>query len=87
MASDLVAPAGEQHDGVPLLLPVMRGGRRIGAPPPLSEIRRHAAAAQHLLPAPLKALETMSYTVGIADSLRHLADECDRRIEVAQAVP
>jgi nicotinate phosphoribosyltransferase len=86
MASDLVAPADEQHDGVPLLVPVMRGGKRVAALP-LSEIRGHAAAALGDLPPPLAALETWRYPVTITDGLRRLADECDRRIAAAQAAP
>jgi nicotinate phosphoribosyltransferase len=42
MVGDLVSPVGEQHDGAPLLLPIMRGGRRISASPPFAEIRRCA---------------------------------------------
>jgi nicotinate phosphoribosyltransferase len=87
MAGDLVAPADERHDGVPLLVPVMRGGRRVAPSPPLSEIRRHATAALHHLPPRLAALERSPYPVAIADSLRRLADDCDRRIMAAQAAP
>jgi nicotinate phosphoribosyltransferase len=86
MAGDLVAPADEHHDGVPLLVPIMRGGQRISAPP-LAEIRLHAKTALRHLPPPLAALEPMSYPVVIADGLRRLADECDRRIAAAQEPP
>ena len=87
MAGDLVAPVGEQHDGVPLLMPVMRGGRRIAAELPLSEIRRYAAASLQQLPPRLSALETVPYPVAIADSLRRMADDCNQRIAAAQAAP
>ncbi|HXP75068.1 MAG TPA: nicotinate phosphoribosyltransferase [Stellaceae bacterium] len=86
MAGDLVAPADEHHDGVQLLVPVMRGGHRIAAPP-LADIRRHAASALRQLPPALAALGTMPYPVAISDSLRRLADDCDRRIVAAQAAP
>jgi nicotinate phosphoribosyltransferase len=85
LAGDVVAPAGERHDGIPLLLPVMRGGRRVAASPSLAEIRAHAKAELDRLPLPLAALEPMSYPVTIADGLRRLAEECDRRIEKAAA--
>jgi nicotinate phosphoribosyltransferase len=85
MARDLIAPAHEQHDGVPLLIPVMRGGKRLAPSPSLPEVRRHAATALDHLPPPLAALETSSYPVAIADGLRRLAEECDRRIAAAQA--
>jgi nicotinate phosphoribosyltransferase len=87
MVGDLVSPVGEQHDGVPLLIPIMRGGRRISASPPLSEIRRCATAGLEQLPPPLAALETLPYPVAIADSLRRLAEDCNRRIVAAQAAP
>jgi len=87
MAGDQVAPADEHHDGVPLLVPVMRSGRRLAALPSLSDIRRHAASALLHLPGSLAALEMTSYPVGIADSLRRLADDCDRRIAAAQGSP
>lgn len=80
MAGDLVAQADEQHDGIPLLVPVMRGGRRVHPLPLLAEMRRRAAAELDCLPPPLAALETSSYPVAISDSLRRLADDCDRRI-------
>lgn len=87
MAGDLVAPADERHDGTPLLVPVMRGGKRLAAAPSLAEIRWHSAAALHHLPPALAALARTHYPVAIADGLRHLADECDRRIMAAQSAP
>ncbi len=87
MVGDVVAPADEHHAGVPLLVPAMRGGRRVAALPPLAEIRLHVKAALHHLPPSLAALEPMAYSVVITDGLRRLADECDRRIVAAQEGP
>jgi nicotinate phosphoribosyltransferase len=87
MADDLVAPADEHHDGVPLLVPIMRDGQRIAAPPSLAEIRLRAETALHHLPPPLAALQSMAYPVVIADGLRRLADDCDRRIAAEQETP
>lgn len=87
LAGDLIAPADEQHEGEALLVPVMRGGKRIAASPPLSDIRQHAATQLHHLPPPLAALGAAPYPVMIADSLRHLAEVCDERIAAAQGAP
>lgn len=87
MTGDLVAPVGEPHEGTSLLVPTMRGGRRVGASPSLEEIRRHAVLALKSLPRPLAALETQAYPVAISDGLRRLAADCDRRIAAAQAIP
>jgi nicotinate phosphoribosyltransferase len=77
---DLVAPADEHHDGVPLLVPVMRGGRRVAPSPPIVEVRRQAKNALEQLPPPLAPLEPIACPVTIGDGLRRLAEECDRRI-------
>lgn len=87
IAGDLVAPTDESHDGIPLLAPVMRRGRRVSASPTLVDIRRDAATALDHLPPGLTALGTMPYPVAISDSLRRLARDCDRRIVAAQAAP
>jgi nicotinate phosphoribosyltransferase len=79
MAGDLLALEGGEHDGAPLLKPVMRGGRRVNGHPSLDEIRRHAAGSLQALPAELAALQPLAYRVDIDASLRALADACDRR--------
>lgn len=84
IAGDLIAPADEHHPGAPLLSSVMRDGKRVAPPLPLSEVRRHAAAELHHLPPPLAALETLAYPVAISDGLQRLAKECNRRIAAAQ---
>ena len=84
LAGDLVAPADEHHEGVPLLVPIMRGGQRVAATPSLAEIRLRARTELQHLPPALAALEPMVYPVAIADGLRRLADECDRRIMAGQ---
>jgi nicotinate phosphoribosyltransferase len=79
LAGDLLAPAAERHAGEPLLLPVMRAGRRLGAPPSLAEIRALAARELARLPEPLRALEPgASCAVEISPSLVELADALDR---------
>jgi len=80
MVGDLVAPADEHHDGVPLLIPVMRAGKRVAVSPPIAEIRLRAETELRHLPPPLAALGPMAYPVVISDGLRQLAAQCDRRI-------
>jgi nicotinate phosphoribosyltransferase len=63
----------------PLIEPVMRGGRRIGAGPSLAQARERAAAELRRLPQPLQALRTdASYPVTVSAALRALAREVDR---------
>jgi nicotinate phosphoribosyltransferase len=68
----------------PWLVPVMRGGRRRGAPPAFSDVRAHARREIEQLPAHLKQLEAYAtYLVQIADKLLCLADAVDRRFAIA----
>ncbi|HYM04470.1 MAG TPA: nicotinate phosphoribosyltransferase [Stellaceae bacterium] len=87
LAGDLVASPVGRHDGVALLVPVMRRGRRVAPSPPIAEVRRNAATALQQLPPALVALDIARYPVVIGDDLRRLADDCDRRIAAAQAAP
>lgn len=85
MTSDLVTPAGEQRDGVPLLVPVMRAGKRVGTPSSLAQIREHAKRELAQLPRRLATLESMTYPVEIDPALQRLARECDQRIAEMQS--
>ena len=88
MAGDLLAldaPSRGSHDGEPLLELVMQGGRRLHPPPSLDDIRRRAARELERLPEPLRRLEPgTTYEVEVADELKELAAEIDRRT-MAQA--
>ncbi len=77
---DVVTVEGDRQDGEPLLIPVMREGRRIGEQEPLSRIRMRAAEQLARLPQRLTALDAAPepYRVDIAPALRKLADEVDR---------
>jgi nicotinate phosphoribosyltransferase len=77
---DVVTVEGDRQDGEPLLVPVMREGRRIGEQEPLPRIRTRAAEQLARLPQRLTALDAAPepYRVEIAPALRRLADEVDR---------
>ena len=76
---DIVTTEDEASEGVPLVRPVMRGGRLVGPLPDLAELRAHAAAELRRLPVQLQRLESDArYPVEISPSLRELAKTADR---------
>ena len=81
MQCDVVAQEGESCAGDPLLVQVMRRGRRIGSSESLAQIRERAASQLARLPAELRALEPAArfYPVAISPALqamaRHIDDE------------
>ncbi|HUF87952.1 MAG TPA: nicotinate phosphoribosyltransferase [Thermohalobaculum sp.] len=82
MDGDTLSTEGDRQDGEPLLRPVMQAGRRVGAQPTLEASRAHAAAELARLPRHMRRLEPgPDYPVRVADPLRRLAEEVDRRIE------
>ena len=79
---------GPSPSGEPLLAPVMRDGRRLRPPTPLDEIRHHAKRELERLPEPLRRLEPgTTYPVEVADELKELAAEVDRRLDLQAARP
>jgi len=78
MARDVVTLESDPQPGEPLLVPVMRGGRRLTPAPALADIRSHAAANLSRLPEPLRRLETFDYPVELAPALHELAAAVDR---------
>ena len=81
MTGDVLALQGDHQAGEPLLVPVMRGGRRLAAPPALVGIRQKAAHGLAQLPESLRRLsEGTTLPVTIAPGLIAFAEEVDRRI-------
>lgn len=73
MACDRMARADESDDGVALLEPVMRDGRRIGAAESLDRVRERTASSLAALPADLRELEaTEVYPVELSPGLKAL---------------
>jgi nicotinate phosphoribosyltransferase len=80
MTCDVLSVEGDRHSGEQLVVPVMKGGKRIGTKPSLHDIRKRAAANLASLPEPLRRLEAFDYPVTPADKLKQLASDVDRRL-------
>jgi nicotinate phosphoribosyltransferase len=64
----------------------MRNGKRVASAPSLEDIRRHCKREFARLPAPLQRLDPGAvYPVEVAQVLRDLADEVDRRLLARRA--
>ena len=81
MVGDVLSVEDDPQSGEALLVPVMTAGRRLSAKPSLEGIRDHVRHELARLPEPLRRLRTSpAYLVEVADALRKLADETDRRL-------
>ena len=78
MRGDVLSLETDKQQGETLIVPVMRGGKRVAPAPTLAQIRERAAAELKRLPEPLKRLEAFDYPVTISDALKALAAEADR---------
>lgn len=81
LKGDVITTVHDRQEGMPLLQPIMREGRRIDSPPPLTELRKRTAAQLAHLPSHLRALETgPAYEVRISSTLQELAEALDREM-------
>lgn len=81
LLSDCVALASDPQPGEPLLVPVMRGGRRVSPPIPLADLRIRTSHNVQRLPDRLKALSPAEpYAVQISPSLQTLAKTMDEQM-------
>jgi nicotinate phosphoribosyltransferase len=81
MAGDTLSTADDQQPGEPLLIQVMRAGRRVAPDPSLTDVRTRFQRDLARLPEPLRQLKpAAAYDVGVAESLIALAAETDRRV-------
>jgi nicotinate phosphoribosyltransferase len=79
MRGDILSLETDRQSGEPLIVPVMRAGKRIAPVPTLTAIRERAAKDLARLPDPLKQLARDShYPVEIAEALMTLSREIDR---------
>jgi nicotinate phosphoribosyltransferase len=78
MCRDTLSVETDTKPGEPLIVQVMRGGKRISPSPTLAQIRERAARDLARLPEPLRQLnEGASYPVTVADALTELAARAD----------
>ena len=78
MCRDTLSVETDTKPGEPLIVPVLRGGKRIVPSPTLAQIRERAARDLARLPEPLRHLnEGASYPVTVADALTDLAAKTD----------
>jgi nicotinate phosphoribosyltransferase len=80
MRGDVLTLEGDKQDGEALIVPAMRGGKRIGPASSLAQIRERAARELARLPEPLRRLESgVAYPVEISAKLKALAAQTDAR--------
>jgi len=85
MVGDVLGVEGHVKEGEALIQPVMQNGKRLRPAPSLDEIRQHAKRELQRLPDPLRTLDpAMTYPVAIADELKALAAEFDRRLQTVK---
>jgi nicotinate phosphoribosyltransferase len=78
IASDVLAFRQEALPAEALLIPVMRDGKRLASPQPLSSLRQYAATQLARLPDSLRTLDRSEpFKVAISESVRQCADELD----------
>jgi len=81
LVRDFVGLETEKLTDNPLMIPVMRKGRRLHEPEPLATIRNRAAASLATLPKNLRALDRAEpYAIDISAEVQALADEFDRQL-------
>ncbi len=79
MAGDILSIETDTQAGEKLIVPVMRGGKRLAPAPSFDDIRARAARDLARLPEPLRQLEQgVTYPVQVAEALKALAKEADR---------
>ncbi len=86
MAGDTLAVADEELPGEPLLVPVMRAGKRVGPAESLEVIRRRTREQLECLPEAYRRLEpaAQSFPLALSDRLQALIAETDRRLGLAR---
>jgi nicotinate phosphoribosyltransferase len=82
MRGDILSRETDTQPGEPLIVPVMRAGRRIAPAPTLTEIRARAARDLARLPDSLRRLTPdIDYPVQVSSALMQLAKEADRLVK------
>jgi nicotinate phosphoribosyltransferase len=79
LRGDVVSVETDKQPGEPLVVQVMKDGKRLAAAESLATIRERAARELGRLPDALRRLEPAQYPVKIADALEALGREASRR--------
>jgi nicotinate phosphoribosyltransferase len=80
MRGDVLSLESDKQDGEALVVPAMRGGKRVVPVPTLAQIRARAKRDLARLPEPLQRLEAgVAYPVEISAKLKALAAEMDAK--------
>jgi nicotinate phosphoribosyltransferase len=78
MSGDILSLETDKQPGDPLIVAVMRGGKRVGTTSTLTQIRERAARDLARLPEALRKLAPgVTYPVKVADALTKLAKDMD----------
>ncbi len=81
LAYDSLTTAEDRQNGEALLQPVMRRGKRLHPPEPLSVLRERVAAQLERLPVPLRSIDQQAgYRVEISPALQRLTETTDQRL-------
>ena len=79
MSGDILTLEDDKKPGEPLIVEVMRGGKRVAQAPTLAQIRARAARDLARLPESLRQLQQgVDYPVAVSDALKALAVDADR---------
>jgi len=88
MDADTLSLEDDAQPGEPLIVPVMRAGRRVAPKQGLASIRARAERNLASLPEALRRLDSgASLTVEVGEKLVQLAAEVDRRLADREATP
>jgi nicotinate phosphoribosyltransferase len=80
MCADILSLESDSQAGETLIVPVMRGGKRVAVAPTLAQIREHAARELATLPEPFRKLEAgVHYPVEISKALGALAAQMETK--------
>ncbi|HZL30786.1 MAG TPA: nicotinate phosphoribosyltransferase [Pseudolabrys sp.] len=80
MRGDILSVESDTQQGEKLIVPAMRGGKRVGRSPTLADIRARAKAELARLPEALAQLQPgAGYAVEVADALKALVKEADAK--------
>lgn len=85
MTSDVLTLHDDRQKGEPLLIPILRNGRRLDPPQQLSALRESAANQLARLPNKLRTLgQAAPFEVKVSDALQSLALAMDKQVLAQQ---